>query len=328
MGVWLRDREWNGEPDQIVDCAIIGGGPGGLTAAVYLARFMRRCAVIDAGFGRAASIPRSQNLPGFPDGIAGVDFLVRLEAQLERYGGLIRRGEVDAIASSGDAFLISQGLDVIKARSVILATGVVNHRPAIPAAMHDAGVARGLIRYCPICDGYEARHSVVAVLGADRHGAEEARFLSGFGADVTLLAYRALELEADEIAALQRDGVSVVQTPVARLFVQQERIEAVLTDDQRLTFDTLYPALGSSPRSQLGISLGAKTSASGCIVTDQHQRTTVAGVYAVGDVVEGLDQISVALGQAATAATAVHNQLRDQDLVSRPFEPAPMHPAG
>lgn len=309
----LSSPPWSGAPDQLLDCVIVGGGPGGLTAAVYLTRFLRNCVVIDAGSGRAASIPVSHNLPGFPEGISGADLLARLGAQLSRYGGLVTHGEVDAIIPSNGNFLVSYGLERLRSRSIILATGVVNHRPALSDAMHNVGVRRGLIRYCPICDGYEARHGSIAVLGADRHGAEEALFLSGYGAMVTLLAQQGLDLPADAMAALHGAGVQVISTPVAYLDVTGSQVQVLLRDEQRLSFDTLYPALGSSARSSLATSIGAKASASGCLVTDAHQRTTVKGLYAVGDVVDGLDQISVAAGHAATAATAIHNYLRELD---------------
>lgn len=312
------DHRWNGDPEQTLDCIIVGGGPAGLTAAIYLTRFLRSCLVIDAGEGRAASIPRSHNLPGFPDGIAGLELLARLRAQLSRFGGVAQRGQVTSIGRSGGIFLVSHAHKVLQARSVILATGVSNHRPTMPDAMHDLGVSRGAIRYCPICDGYEARHGSIAVLGADRHGAEEARFLSGFGAAVTLLTRDASDLSAEERSALDVYGIQVVQRPTVQVRVVAEGVEISLGDDEKLVFDTLYPALGSTPRSNLATTLAARVSASGCIETDAHQETSVPGLYAVGDVVEGLDQISVAVGQAATAATAIHNRLREQGELNHP----------
>jgi thioredoxin reductase (NADPH) len=312
MRLRLTDQGWTGDPEEVIDCLIVGGGPAGLMTAIYLSRFLRSCVVYDAAAGRVASIPHSRNLPGFPGGISGVAFLARLQAQLREYGGTVQRGEIDAIVASGDHFSASCELNVLYARTVVLATGVVNRRPEMPDAMHDIGVARGLLRYCPICDGYEARRMNVAVLGGDGHGAEEAEFLRAYGAKVTLLAERSLDLGPTELAKLDQQGIDVAPSPVGQLRLG-ECVEVRLANGLELQFDTLYPALGSSPRTRLASLLGAQLSESGCVLTNAHQQTSVKGLYAVGDVVEGLDQISVAAGQAAIAATAIHNLLRDRD---------------
>ncbi|RSU64038.1 NAD(P)/FAD-dependent oxidoreductase [Sphingomonas sp. S-NIH.Pt1_0416] len=311
MRLRLIDQGWTGDPEEVIDCLIVGGGPAGLMTAIYLSRFLRSCVVYDAAAGRVASIPHSRNLPGFPGGISGVAFLARLQAQLREYGGTVQSGEIDAIVALGDHFSATCELNILRARTVVLATGVLNRRPEMPDAMHDIGVARGLLRYCPICDGYEARRMNVAVLGGSGHGAEEAEFLRAYGAKVTLLAERSLDLGPTELAKLNQQGIDVAPSPVEQLRLG-DCVEVRLANGLELQFDTLYPALGSSPRTRLATLLGAKLSKLGCVLTDAHQQTSVDGVYAVGDVVEGLDQISVA-GQAAIAATAIHNLLRDRD---------------
>ncbi|USX27112.1 NAD(P)/FAD-dependent oxidoreductase [Oxalobacteraceae bacterium OTU3CINTB1] len=140
---------------QRVDCLVIGGGPGGLTAALYLARFRLTVQVVDRGAGRAASIPLTRNYPGFPDGISGRDFVRRIGEQAVRYGARIAAAEVEAVERSGDGFLCHTGKGLIEASTVILATGIRDVRPPIDDALHDAALAAGMIRYCPICDGFE-----------------------------------------------------------------------------------------------------------------------------------------------------------------------------
>ncbi len=313
MSVQSTDRRWDGHPQKMLDCAVIGGGPAGLTTAIYLSRFLRSCVVIDAGAGRAASIPRSHNLPGFPDGLSGIELLARLETQLREYGSAVRKAEVDEITSSGPGFLISCAGDVLRSRSVILATGVVNHKPDISETMHALGVSQGLIRYCPICDGYEARLTPIAVLGADRHGAAEALFLRQYGAAVTLLAQRSLDLATSDLERLEKAGIEVVAEPIAGLRLADGTIEASWHGLPGRSFGTLYPALGSTARTHLAAALGANMSDQGCLLTDGHQQTSISGLYAIGDVVEGLDQICVATGHAAIAATAIHNDLLERD---------------
>ena len=291
------------------DCVIIGGGPAGLTAATYLARFLRSALVIDAGDGRASRIPTTHNLLGFPDGISGDNLLVRMHRHATQYGAELITGVVDRIDRVGTGFVVDTNAKTFSARTILLAQGVTNHRPRMAQETHDRGVAQGLIRYCPICDGYEVRGKRVAVLGCSDHGAAEALFVRRYSDTVTLLAQDSSQLSVSETAKLARGGIAVKRAPVRDLSIDGEILLANLTDGKLLHFDTLYVALGTSPRSELARTAGAELSPKGCVVVDEHQQTTVAGLFAAGDMVEGLDQIAVAAGQAAKAATAIHNLL-------------------
>lgn len=114
---------------KILDCVVVGAGPAGLTAAIYLARFRRDAVVVDAGASRAAWIPRTRNHPGFPEGIAGKVLLGRIRRQAERYGARILSGRVDAIAVPSGGFDLVCADQRLLARKVILATGVVDNAP-------------------------------------------------------------------------------------------------------------------------------------------------------------------------------------------------------
>lgn len=156
------------------DCVIIGGGPAGLAAATYLGRFLRSTLVIDAGDGRASSIPATHNLIGFPDGISGGDLLSRMRRHALRYGAKLSNGLANGIVQTRTGFVVTTGVEAVNTRTILLAQGVKNHRPRMALETHDRGVAQGLIRYCPICDGYEVRGKRVAVLGCSDHGAADA----------------------------------------------------------------------------------------------------------------------------------------------------------
>jgi thioredoxin reductase (NADPH) len=136
-----------------LDCLIVGGGPAGLTAAIYLARFRRRTRLIDAGFSRAALIPKSHNFPGFPDGISGVEILARLNAHATRYGAHVERGRVSELRCREDGVFVAtaEGRS-LTARRVILATGVVDSLPEIEGLKDH--IRTGRIRLCPVCDGF------------------------------------------------------------------------------------------------------------------------------------------------------------------------------
>jgi thioredoxin reductase (NADPH) len=301
-----------------LDCLIVGGGPAGLTAALYLARFRRRTLVVDAGEPRAAWIPASHNIPFFADGIPGPEILARQRDHIGRYGIAVQPGRVTSLARRRGGFLAmleaAEGEpQKLRARRVLLATGAVDVEPMLPD-LSDA-VRRGLVRYCPICDGYESRDRRIAVIapGGARsaHGLAEAAFIArSYAEDVTLLTLGAtLELDAEQREMAASRGIRLVEQPIAALEMEEGQIGAMrFGGGEALRFDVLYSALGLNYRSDLATKLGAEQDGSGALLVDDHAQTTVPGLYAAGDVVRGLDQIVVGMGHAAIAATHIHNR--------------------
>ena len=163
-----------------LDCLIVGGGPAGLTAAIYLARFHLDILVVDDGKGRAESIPCTHNHAGYPDGISGKELVRLMREQAQKYGARIERDYVTRLDKTEQGFCAAWGSGSVEAKTVLLATGVKNRRPPMDEELHDEALARGLIRYCPICDGYEVTDKKVGVMGSDRHGVAEAVFLRSF----------------------------------------------------------------------------------------------------------------------------------------------------
>jgi thioredoxin reductase (NADPH) len=301
----------------MLDCVVVGGGPAGLTAAIYLARFHLDIRVIDAGNSRAATIPMTRNHAGFPDGIAGADLLERMRAQARHYGAVLVQAEVTGLEAAADGLHVSVGDEVVATRSVLLATGVVNRRPMMPDDLHATALTRGLLRYCPICDGYEVTDRRIAVLGTGGHGTREAVFLRGYTADVTLVAPEGRhDLESSERALLAQCRVAVVDGPATAFAIDGDMI-ALRAAESDWRFDSLYPALGSESKSGLAASLGAARSDEGCLIVDAHQRTNVPRLYAAGDVVKGLDQISHAMGEGGVAATTIRNDLASEHMLLR-----------
>lgn len=299
--------------DDALDCLIIGGGPAGLTAALYLARFRRRVLVVDGGAPRAAWIPASHNIPFFAEGIAGPDILARQAAAIAPYDVPVQPGTV-ATLERGDGCFVAQLEDalgtprLIRARRILLATGAVDVEPDLPD-LPDA-VRRGLVRYCPICDGFEARGRRIAVIGHDERGLGEAAFIARtYSSDVTLLTLgQTLHLGPGSQDIVRRHGIRVISDPIAALEMEGGRIAAMRFGGEAHRFEVLYSALGLRYRTDLARALGAEHDDAGALRVDEHNQTTIEGLYAAGDIVRGLAQIVVAMGHAAIAATDIHNR--------------------
>nr|WP_314122121.1 NAD(P)/FAD-dependent oxidoreductase [uncultured Brevundimonas sp.] len=294
---------------------VIGAGPAGLTAATYLGRFRRSTLVVDGGAPRACWIPLSHNTPGFPAGISGPDILKRMQDQAREYGAIVAPGRVTALARDGEGFTARVGDRQVRARAVLLATGVVDHHPDLAGV--ERAVQRALVRICPICDGYEATDKAVAVIGHSDKGAREAAFMRTYSDRVTLIHIGPPDALTRR-AALDRLGIEVVLADLDAVVLEQDRVTALTWGGRTRAFDLVYSALGTSPNADLARQLGARLSADGRLDVDLHQATSVPGLYAAGDVVRGLNQIAVATAEAAVAATDIHNRLRRIDGLTIP----------
>lgn len=296
----------------MLDCLIIGGGPAGLIAATYLGRFRRNVEVVDAGSSRASLIPLSHNYPGFPDGITGDELLIRLRDQASRYGARLTTGRIEHLSRNEDGtFMAMNGHQALQAKNVLLATGVLDIEPVLPN-LADA-IRQGYVRHCPICDGYEVIGQKVAVIGHGSKLMREALFIRHYTDNLTVLSLgQDIGLSDDEHRILSDHQIRVIDEPIAEVHIENGRIAALRGQSgKQHQFDTLYSALGTKVRSELALALGAERDGQDCLVVGQdHVETSIPGLYAAGDVVSGLNQISVAAGQAAIAATAIHNRLR------------------
>lgn len=297
-------------PDDLYDVLIIGGGPGGLTAATYLRRFRRSVALIDKGHSRLSLIPVSHNYPGFPDGVNGGELLERMREQLRQYGGEVTEGEVHALALGQDlCFTASTSAGDIRARTVLLATGVADG--GMPMERWPEAVGCGAIRLCPVCDGYDVKGQKIAMIACEQRPVNHALFLRTFCENVTLFDREKQAGYSDEDRErLKSAQVRHIGSPGVRVSLNEQDKPVVHTaDGKEYEFDSVYPMLGESARSTLAVALGAQVAECDKLVVDRRQQTTVPGLFAVGDVVRGLNQIAVATGQAAIAATCIHNCL-------------------
>lgn len=303
------------DPNQTVfDTLIIGGGPGGLTAAIYLRRFTRNVALVDKGRSRLGWIPVSHNYPGFPDGVNGKELLARLREQLGNYGGHVIPGEIvdlrlDDGLFVGDCLGPEGELTQLRAHTVLLASGVAD--AGMPVERWDEAVSAGAVRLCPVCDGYDVIDKRIGVVTSPTNPVGHALFMRTFSRDVLLFERSDVSVLNDE-EKRQLEAAQVRHIPSSLVGVtMSEDLKPILhtADGESYPCDVFYPMLGETARSDLASKLGAETVECAKLLVDTHQRTRVPGLYAIGDVTCGLNQIAVAAGQAAIAATAIHNTL-------------------
>lgn len=297
--------------DELLDCLIIGGGAAGLTAAVYMGRYKRRAVVLDDGGSRLNWIPRTRNMPGFPDGIEGPELLQRMQQHVANYKVPIVPTRVQRLEKLDDGTFRAESADgVWRARFVVLATGARDVEPEIEGIR--GAIKEGHVRYCPVCDGFETQGLRVAVLGRGDRGLRESLFISNWAKELTWLAMATQdEVDVSDLARLRQAGVRIAASPPHRIEcgVDGVGVRVELQNGQVLEFDTLYPALGLETACELATALGARAQESGQLEVDSHQQTTVDGLYVAGDVAVDLNQISVATGHAAIASTTIHNRL-------------------
>ena len=296
-------------PSKLYDTLIIGGGPGGLTAAIYLRRFRRDIVVVDKGNSRLQLIPVTHNFPGFPDGIQGTQLLDNLRSQLGRYGGHVTEGEITSLTRNDDYFTAEFEGGQFHARTVLLSTGIAD--AGMPIENWHEAVTSGAVRLCPVCDGFDVLDKRIAVIGAPDNCVGHSLFLRSFSNDITLFERdNTLCLASQDQQRLAEANIKRVTSPLRGVTMSADMKPVLHTEDgAEHHFDVVYPMLGETARSTLAASLGAETTDCDKLVVDDYQATSVPGLYAVGDVVRGLNQISVAAGQAAVAATRIHNRL-------------------
>lgn len=219
-------------------------------------------------------------------------------------------GTIDALEQERGVFAARLDGTTLRTRTLLLATGIEDREPDL------AGIAdvrnEGLLRQCPICDAYEFTGRRIGVIGRGAHCMREALFLRHYSEHVVVIDVDgSTRLDDAQRFELEANGVRYVDARASKWAEVADGVVLLRArDGSEQRFDVLYAAMGCRPRSRLAADLGARLDEFGNVVVDAHCRTNVPGAYAAGDVVSALDQIAVATGHAAIAATAIHNGLR------------------
>lgn len=299
----------------LFDCIVVGAGPAGLSAALYLARYRRRTLVLHDDSARALRIPKTHNAPGFADGISGPDLIERMTRHAAEYGARFEQARISTAATNDAGFVMTaEDGRQWRSRTIILATGINLNQIDLPHEDHEQAIRDNILRYCPVCDGYEHIDKRIGIIGCDESGAAEALFMRRYSREITLIPRAYAELDSHEMQQMTDAGIRVIEPPVERYEPGSREMRIWLKGvSDPLSFDVIYPALGVTPRTGLAVQLGISVDPNGRCSPDSVFQTAVSGAWCAGDIVDGLDQISVAMGHGAIAGTKAHNWLRERD---------------
>jgi thioredoxin reductase len=287
------------------DCIIVGAGPAGLSAALTLGRARRQVLVLDSGEPRNYAARAMHGVLGH-DGLDPAALRARGRQEIAHYGIEVHAEDVDpARARAVDGGV---ELDGRRARTLILATGLIDPTPAVEGF----GAIYGISAHtCPYCDGWEHRDERIAVLASGEFAVHLGRMLRQWSSDVVVVGDGGPGPDDEDEAALAAIGVAVVREPVERFVAQDGRLTAIeLTGRTPLERDALFFNVGLEPRTALAAGLGCALDEGGFVIAaEQDRQTTVDRVYAAGNCVDPMQNVPLAIADGARAALAVNVRL-------------------
>ena len=301
------------------DIVIIGGGPAGLTAALYAARAMRRTLVLERAVtgGQIALTHLVENYPGFVEGVNGYDLAQSMQRQAERYGAEFRFDAIKSIEQTEGGFRLQAESGEIFSRSVIVTAGADYNRLGVPGEERLTG--RG-VSYCATCDAAFFRDVEVAVVGGGDAALDEGLFITRFASKVHLIhrrdmlrASRVLQARAFANSKMRFVWDTVVESVAGELGVEYLNLRNIKTQERsRLDVAAVFVFIGQTPSSDFLRGL-APADAAGHLQVDLLMRTPVPGLFAAGDVrVDSARQAVSAAGDGATAAISAEHFLTDR----------------
>ena len=300
----------------VYDMAIIGGGPGGYTAALYAARAGMSVVVLEklSAGGQMAQTQQIDNYPGFPDGVDGFELAELMQSQAHRFGAETEYAEVYSLDLQAQPRLIKTSEGQFQARTVVIATGAGPRELGLP--MEKALVGRG-VAYCAACDGMFSRNKTVVVVGGGNSAAADALLLSRIAKKV-ILVHRRDTLRATKVyhaPLMNAENVEFLWNSAVTELEADGRLQAVVVknlvsgEESRVECDGIFISVGRNPASGL-VKDQLELDAAGYILAGESTETSIPGVYAVGDVrTKQLRQIVTAVSDGAMAATMAEEYL-------------------
>ena len=303
--------------EEVFDVIIIGGGPAGLTAAIYTSRMGMRTLLLERGMlgGRTADAPMIENFPGFPEGISGVELVERMIKQAEKFGVEMKfPEEVIDLDLKGRIKTVATRTDMYRSLGVIIATGTQRKKLLVPGETEFLG--RG-VSYCVVCDGPLFKGKVTAVIGSGDEAFEDALYLSNLSSKVFLVTEKE-EIEAaksliDECK--EKENIEILKAKVKSILGEEFVKSIVISDldgkeDTEIQVDGVFISVGGIPMTNLVKKTGIAVDKRGCIKVDRRQATNLEGVFAAGDCTCGGMQVVTAVGEGAMAALQAYRYVK------------------
>ena len=303
-----------------VDAVVIGGGPAGLSAATWLARYRRTVLVLDSGEYRNRWADASHGYFSH-DPASPAELLTRACADLDAYPTAeLRHGRVVKASDRDGGFEVVTEAERLTARRLVLATGVRDEFPDVGGFFEHYGAS---VFHCPSCDGYEAKGRPVVAIGWSEQVVGFALELLGWASQVTVVTDgRRFEGDAEHRRMLERHGVAVREETALELIGTRGDLRAIrLAGGETVECQLGFFSIAHHPLTGLGEQLGCQRDAQGYLVVDANGATTVPGVYAAGDVTPGLQLVQVAAGSGAIAGVGCALSLENDPRTPPPLPP-------
>ena len=313
----LTKQNIPGSTNRIYDTIIVGGGAGGLSAGIYLQRYLLNTLIIDKGKARSFWMQELHNYLGLPPDTPGRSLLRQGKEHYLSLGGDLLDAYVEEILDEGETLAVRVKVGrqnseehTFRAKYIIAASGIIDYLPELENMRNVYDYAGYNLHVCLICDGYEMADKKVGVFASSAGNAEVVFPLGWFTSEITLLTQGLFEVNDELRQKIQEHGYQIIETPVEQFLGEDHQMTGVeLTDGRVIELDAGLISMGSKYHATY-LDKFDLSKQGGNLVTDKMARTSHPRIFAIGDLKVGLNQVVIAAADGALAATQIWRDIR------------------